>query len=376
MLRAGILANTFETVFGQAAGGHVHFIEVAKRWADVDLTVFAPVEARETIARELPRAHFVTMPSSDFGTRSPQIRNLSRVVLGVLRRRELRACDVLLASSHFLPDVLPAFVAKGSRTVVCIHHLLRGPRERQGNDFANAISLVFQGIALAIVRRWGRVVVANHPEELTKLGLGLPRTHVLRMRHGVDHLRSTVPEQPTRFDAMYLGRLVPTKNPEDALTAWATATRAFPAARLAIAGAGDPAYVERLQRRAEALGIAKSVSFLGPVSNAERAALYAGARMFLFPSKEEGWGIVLAEAMSRGLPCVTYDLPAFRRDFVRGRTVVPLGRVDLFASAIVEILADDERRARLGAEASELAKTFRWDEAAAVELEALRLAAR
>ena len=375
-MRIGILANTFEPVFGEAAGGHIHFIEVAKRWHDVDLVVFAPAEAHETMARELPRARFVTMPSTDLKTGSSQIRNLSRVLLGLCRWKELRACDALIASSHFLPDVVPAFAARGgARTVVCIHHILGALPKSQRGRAANAVSLTFQMLSLALLRRFGRLVVANHPETLSALGLCPPRIRVVQMRHGVDHLEPAPAELPISSDALYLGRLVPSKNPEDALEAWAKVVGAFPSARLVIAGGGAQLYVETLRRRVQELGIDHAVAFLGRVSNQQREALYAGTRIFLFPSKEEGWGIALAEAMAHGLPCVTYDLPAFRRDFVGGRMVVPEGNVNQFASAVIEVLGDRYLHARLASEARELARGFRWEEAARVEIEALTLAA-
>ena len=376
MKRVAILANTFEPVFGGTAGGHIHFIEVVRRWPNVEIVVFAPEEARATMSRELPKAKFVAMPSSDLHTNIPQVRNLVRVVLGLTRLSEIRRCDVVLATSHFLPDLAPAFAARPRNVVVCIHHVLSREPGREENFVARYVSLTFQALAFFLVRKLARAVVVNDPAAAQAAGIRNNAIRVFQMRHGIEHVSQVASAANAGFSIVYVGRLVPSKGIDDLLRAWKIVSARFPTATLAIAGQASATFATELRNLAATLGITERVRFLGWLSDDDKIALLSTARVFAFPSKEEGWGIVLAEAMAQGLPCVTYDLPAFRRDFTRGRLIAPLGNIESFAQHLMDLLSEEQFRLRMGAEARALAQTFSWDDAARVEFDALSFAAR
>ena len=370
-MRVGLLVNTFDLLFGEKAGGHVHFLEVAKRWRDLDVWIFAPEFARATIERELPGATFVAMPAGRW-LRNFQLRNLWRTIASITRVRELRSCDILLATSHFVPDVVPAALARRSPFVVCIQHVLKPANERPGPRLPNIISSVFQEVAFRIIRASASAILVNSPDVATRIGVDRQSVAVHVMTHGVDHVhRSDVPDARSNADALYLGRLVPTKGLEDLLAAWPSIARASAGARLTIAGAGDAPYERRLKDVARRIPSSRPIEFLGRVDEEVKARCFERSSIFLFPSKEEGWGIAIAEAMSFGLPCVVYDLPAYRNVFVAGCLVAPVGDVDRFAALAISLLTDDNLRARLAAEASELARTFSWDVAAEIERRAL-----
>jgi glycosyltransferase involved in cell wall biosynthesis len=370
-LRVGLLANTFDDVFGAVAGGHVHFIEVAKRWSDYDLMVFAPELARDVIARELPRAVFVPMPSGQRFLRTRVVRNLYRTVASVRQRRLLRTCDVVIATSHFLPDIVPACFA-GKRSIACVQHLLDPPGKRPGSFLANTVSTVFQALSVVLIRRFSGALLVNGMDVADRVGFG-NGARIYVMTHGVEHLidaQRTVAERDVRT-VIYLGRLVETKGVDELIKAWALVLQAVPDARLVIAGTGPPKFAEGLRKQTEVLGIERSVEFCGFVTEQEKNERLDQASVFAFPSKEEGWGIVLAEAMAHGLACVTYDLPAYRHVFTSGRRWAALGDVAGFARSIVELLTSDGLRSELSAEALDLSAGFSWERAAAIERRAV-----
>ncbi len=366
-LRVGLLANTFDNLFGIVAGGHVHFIEVAKRWPDCDVTVFAPESARAIITRELPRARFVSMPSGERFIKPRLFRNLYRTVACVRRINAIRGCDIVIATSHFLPDVVPASF-KGRRSIVCVQHLLGPPWKRPVSVFANLVSSVFQAASICLFRQFAGAVLVNSSDVAARLRFR-QAGRVYVMTHGVEHVNGAEPGALERDAAsvLYLGRLVETKGIDDLLRAWALVIRAVPSARLTIAGVGAPRYLEELQRLAARLGVQESVRFCGFVTEEQKKQRLNAASIFAFPSKEEGWGIVLAEAMAHGLPCITYDLPAYRSVFTRGRRWVAVNDVESFARLITELLTNDVLRSELSADALSLSKAFSWEAAAAIE---------
>jgi glycosyltransferase involved in cell wall biosynthesis len=119
---------------------------------------------------------------------------------------------------------------------------------------------------------------------------------------------SPAPDRPSlmKSDAYILavGRFDdPRKNADLLLEAYAHLTRISKAApRLQLAGAGDPG--ARFWRRARELGIEQRIAFHFRPSAEELAAYYRSATCFVLPSDEEGFGIVVIEAMASGIPVV------------------------------------------------------------------------
>jgi glycosyltransferase involved in cell wall biosynthesis len=139
----------------------------------------------------------------------------------------------------------------------------------------------------------------------------------------------------------------------------------FPDLKLVLAGDG----FERpeLVRLAQDLGIADDVSVLGWVPNNALPKYYRAAAVSVIPSLEEGFGIPAAEAMGCEVPVVASDaggLPEVVEDGVTG-LVVPRGDVPALAEAIGALLADPERRHRMGVAGRRRAlELFDWDRTA------------
>src|SRR5207244_3055789 len=104
--------------------------------------------------------------------------------------------------------------------------------------------------------------------------------------------------------ALYLSRLARKKNVEGLLDAFAIVQRECPQLRLAIAGDGEPAYVQALHARADALGLHARVRWLGPVAGDAKRRAFEDADFFVLASHSENFGIAAAEALAHGLPCV------------------------------------------------------------------------
>ncbi|WP_394405153.1 glycosyltransferase [Streptococcus sp. 20-1249] len=77
------------------------------------------------------------------------------------------------------------------------------------------------------------------------------------------------------------------------------------------------------------------------------ADYYRQAELFVFTSKMEGFGMVLLEAMSFGVPCISYDCPSGPRDIVvegQNGFLIPPGDINLFAKKIVDFMTSDVKK--------------------------------
>jgi phosphatidylinositol alpha-1,6-mannosyltransferase len=138
------------------------------------------------------------------------------------------------------------------------------------------------------------------------------------------------------------------KGHDELIAAWPEVRRRVPGAELWVVGGGDD--VERLRTRAREKGVGEALRFLGRVPDAELGALYRRASLFAMPSRQEGFGLVYAEALWHGLPCVgsTADAAACVIDAGETGLLVPYGDVPAIAEAVVALLGDPERARRMG----------------------------
>ena len=109
-------------------------------------------------------------------------------------------------------------------------------------------------------------------------------------------------------------------------------------------------------------------------SDAELAALYDGASALVYPSRMEGFGLPVAEAMARGCPVIASDLPELREWAGEAPAYVPPGDAGALAEAIAALAADPAVRARMAATGREVAARMGWDRAAEATASAIEAA--
>lgn len=106
------------------------------------------------------------------------------------------------------------------------------------------------------------------------------------------------------------------------------------------------------------------VVLTGYVPDADLAALYSGARAFVYPSLYEGFGLPVLEAMQCGTPVITSDttsLPEIAGD--AGLLVSPID-ADALSGALVRVVTDDDLAADLGRRGQSRSALFSWDRTA------------
>jgi len=111
---------------------------------------------------------------------------------------------------------------------------------------------------------------------------------------------------------------------------------------------------------AQARGVGDRVTVTGRVDDADLASLYAGASLVVMPSRAEGFGLPVLEAMNLGVPVITSDDPAMREVGGGATQVFPVGDPTALGAAIARVLGDAGLRAQM-IEAGRLrAQDFDW----------------
>jgi glycosyltransferase involved in cell wall biosynthesis len=164
---------------------------------------------------------------------------------------------------------------------------------------------------------------------------------------------SAAPATADKVDLLFAGRIIPHKHVDDFLDAVALMgqtrrARGLPPVRAAVVGDGP--LLPEMRARAADLGLAPTVEFCGSLTgHAAVIGRMKSAGVLVLPSTREGFGLVLAEAMACGTPCVAYDVPAVREVLADGEAgvLVPPRDVACLAAAIDRLLTDSAERERL-----------------------------
>jgi glycosyltransferase involved in cell wall biosynthesis len=120
----------------------------------------------------------------------------------------------------------------------------------------------------------------------------------------------------------------------------------------------------------------RRIRFLGAVAHSGLAALYQRATLAVFPfAEQEGFGLVVVEAMGCGCPVIASDIPSLRESTNCGTTglLVPRKDPEALADAIERCLIDPHLRSELARSALESVRArFDWPSAASKYCEAIR----
>ncbi len=214
---------------------------------------------------------------------------------------------------------------------------------------------------------------ATSEEEAESSRNAFPRLDAMVIPNGV-----SIPEpfeRPPRGEELrltFLGRLHPIKGLENLLDACAVArARGFEKWSLRIAGGGERAYREELERRADVAGLGDRVRFLGPVAGEDKEDLLRTTDVVVVPSHSENFGIVVAEALAHGCAVVASTGTPWRRLEAEGCGFWVDPEPERLAAVLARLPASD--LAAMGrAGQAWMRREFSWESAARRMVEAYR----
>jgi glycosyltransferase involved in cell wall biosynthesis len=248
--------------------------------------------------------------------------------------------------------------ARRLRQVVLVHMPLghRAPDDKVGAVRAREHEVLAAAAAVVTTSAWTR----RRLEEL----YALPPERLHAAEPGVDAAR-LAPGSAAGDALLCVGAVTPAKGHDVLLDALVTV--ADLSWRCACVGSLDraPAFADRVRRRAWEDELRDRVGFSGPRTGPELDRAYAAADVLVLPSHEETYGLVVTEALARGLPVLATDVGGVTealgcgKDGTRPGLLVPPGDPAALGAALRAWLGDAELRRRLRRAARERRASLR-----------------
>lgn len=203
-----------------------------------------------------------------------------------------------------------------------------------------------------IASKYDAFVVLTHED--AEAWKGYDNLHVIH-----NMLSFETPEVSTCMEkrVIAVGRLDFQKKFDRLVDIWALVNKECPKWRLDIFGQGPDR--ENLLQRIVEKGLNDSISIKMPTRNIIKE--YASSSILAMTSTYEGWGLVLTEAMSVGMPCVAYACKCGPRDIIedgKNGYVIEEGDKETFAHRLVELMKNDELRQEMGRNAKESSRKY------------------
>lgn len=231
-------------------------------------------------------------------------------------------------------------------------------------------------VTRAAARRASAVVTVSEfsaGEIARHVGLDPDRIHVVR--HGI-RIREAGPPDTREPLVLYVGSIFNRRHVPALLSAFAAVLQKIPDARLVIVGENRTRPWQDLAATAATLGLTGAVDLAEYVPEARLADLYARARVFVFVSEYEGFGLTPLEALASGVPPIVADTAVSREVCGEAALYVRPGDIAGLSETLGRLLSDEAERRRLLDAAPRILDRYSWARAADATWRILAGAAR
>jgi len=233
-------------------------------------------------------------------------------------RRSDEKFESIIASSPFLPDVVPSLFKKTNRRSVVFFHLIP---KRKAHDVRTKLRFLLarveQKIALLLIGRFFNVVLAGNVTVKDELQKKFPKMNIVIADAGIDTnlIDKSLGNKTIIKDsnlAVFVGRLTVQKGILDIVEIAKNLEVEHPKLKILIIGDGQDKnlLIEKIKHNN-----LKNVILKGFIDEKSKYEFMSEAKFFIFPSYEEGWGIALAEALYLNCQVFCYELPHYRSIF-------------------------------------------------------------
>ncbi|MBU2602637.1 MAG: glycosyltransferase family 4 protein [Actinobacteria bacterium] len=334
--------------------------------ADLDVVVFCPDGKRESV----PPAPLFSLVSTNI---DPLSRSGRAVFAGMV---EQSGVDLLHVPSHYAPvPVAVPLVATVHDVIPLIYpRTVRNPiaRARYRRQLARTLGAARCIITVSQISQSTLTGFAGvAPEKVRVIQNGVSRQfQQVSDPEALEAVRRRY-RLPERF-ALWVGDFRPNKNLEFLVSSWALVQESLGEPLTLVMAGSQEGEFRKIGREVSRRGLDDHVVFPGFIRDADLAAVYSAADVFVFPSLYEGFGLPPLEAMACGTPCVVSNSSALPEVTGRAAMLFNPTSAGQLAECVTRVLTDEELNGNLRREGLRQSALFSWENAAAETLQVYR----
>jgi glycosyltransferase involved in cell wall biosynthesis len=367
----------------QIGGGEVRWIEIARKWQSLGIEIHILTQMagkafceRMGLRGEI-RYHF--MPSSIAYSR---IGAINRAVNSIKLPKDLENfTGIIYATTELAHDVIPGTLIKrkNPQSVFAVVAHWVAPLRREGTSFLNILMFFLgQRVGYFLTKKYADLVLAvSYPTKeaiMKKIKLSEESLEVVPC--GVDYqkIRQIATQVKEKiYEGIFMKRLEGTKGVFDVVRIWKEVVNEFPDFKLILVGNSTEKTIAKLNQLIEDNALQHNIIINGPIYEFERKIrTLSESKLFLLPSYEENWAIVIGEALACGTPVICYDLPEIKPVWEDKIMWVRKADKEAFATAILTLLEDNQRQEMMKKSGLEFLKRYDWRQIAEDELKFIR----
>ncbi|OGM22432.1 hypothetical protein A2863_03835 [Candidatus Woesebacteria bacterium RIFCSPHIGHO2_01_FULL_38_9b] len=268
--------------------------------------------------------------------------------------------DLVIDCENGIPFFTPLYV--GIPKILIIHHVHQEVFRKHLKFPLSQIAVFLESKLMPVLYRNCPIITISNSSKEDIIGHGWAKSENIDIVTPAIDLSSYEPKPKTPYPSfVYLGRLMPWKNIDVAITAFAKICNKYPTSKLTIAGFGES--FPMLTKLVKKLKIENNVIFSGWVDEATKVMLFAQSWTAIQPSSFEGWGITVIEANACGTPVIASDIKGLRDSVINNRTGIlfPVREIETLAEAMDKLIVNESYRAYLSEESYKWARNFTWE---------------
>jgi len=272
--------------------------------------------------------------------------------------------DTIFSPNNTLPNIFPAFFLKFScRKPLCVtvHHfdmtILEGTSEKHFTPSMINFFKIYRKVGYSFLISFVKALASKLMFEMLRkadLLISVSRftASILKRNrvagekifvsgNGIDFEKifsfCKYPGEKL-FDGVFVGRISFEKGIYDLVDAWRKIVLKRKNACLAIIGEGPE--LKNLKAKIQDLKLERNIFVYGGLPDEKMYKIVCKSKVFVFPSRFEGWGLAVAEALACGLPGICYEIPALKEVFGACKSVFFVSKFnsEVLAEKILEIL--------------------------------------
>jgi glycosyltransferase involved in cell wall biosynthesis len=277
--------------------------------------------------------------------------------------------DIVYSNNEMLFDIFPALklklrYGKKIKWAVVVHWLPPAPWKRKQSTLLNStLYFINERVSFWLANFFADILLPvskSTEKRMEEVGANMKKVCAVECGVNYSEIRNTAAGvKDKKYDAVFMKRLQAVKGIFDLIDIWGKVVAEKPDASLLIIGDGRDS--EKAKDIVKVRKLEKNIAFAGPITDAKiKFTKLAESKMFVLPTYEENWAIVIGEAMAAGLPVLSYDLKELVEVWKDNFVQIPLGDKDYFAQKIQELLNSSEELEKISQKALDFVKKYDW----------------